>query len=105
MRKLADTIHKTAVTCLMGLTLLGAITFSSQVFQYIAVKRPSRKALAEKKDEEDLTEKVFPENLSYSQKKCQVLFIEKLEHFLTFLILKPFHKSILLLQKKEHGML
>lgn len=61
MRKIADTFHKTAVTCLMGLTLLGALTFSAQVFQYMAGKPSAKKAQTEKNIETDLTENVYPE--------------------------------------------
>lgn len=49
MKKVADRLHKIAVTGLMGLTVVGAITFSLQIYRYVV--SPSKSKSQAKKTE------------------------------------------------------
>jgi len=51
-RKLADILHKTVVTCLIGLTIYGAAHTTIRFYNYFAVVRPElqrQRKLAEEK--------------------------------------------------------
>lgn len=50
-RRITDILHKSVVTCLVGLTLYGAVLVGFRFYNYFTVIRPAhkqRQALAEK---------------------------------------------------------